>query len=111
MLDLGLHIYIVLYNLGGSQRPRYEAGGSRANRIGLRTPCPPVLLEHVDDAFRHKVPVDSFIPPAEQDAIEAVKLFELDGRRRVPRCNADDTTLNHRCRPEVVFANIHDVVD
>ena len=79
--------------------------------ISLRAPCPPVLFQHLRHALGLKVRMENFVPAAEYDAREAVKLFKAHRRRRVERHEAHDGRLDVRRRSEVVLAHVHHVVD
>lgn len=46
----------------------------------------------------------------EEEPHETIPLYEIDGRRRVPRLDADHPGLHFGGRPEIVAADSHELV-
>ena len=91
------------------QLREYEA--KQADLLILRAPGLVVLLEHLEDALGLEVCMHGLVSPREQDTREAVKLFESNRRRRIQWHNAYDGAFNVWWRPEVILADVHNMVD
>ena len=76
----------------------------------LGTPRLVVGLENLRHSLRLEVGPEHLVLAREDDAREAVKFGESDGRWRVERDDAHDGGLDERRRPEVVPPDLHDVV-
>ena len=76
-----------------------------------RQPCRAILLQHFHDALRLEITSHRFIRTGENDAVHAVKFFELDRRRGVDGNKADDRRFDLRRRSEVISGNVDNIID
>ena len=83
----------------------------RHRLVVQRTMHPEVFVQHQQDRSLRERGPQRLVFPDKSDPRQAVPLSEIDRRRRIPGLQPDHRTLDFWRRPEVVFADFHDVVD